>query len=70
MSEQRLTLGILTGRGPEGTFWVVEMLYTLVGVGVTQVYPFIKRHCTEQLKLIYFIVYKSYLHKYKSIGEK
>jgi len=63
-SEQWLPLGILTGRGPEGAFWVVEMLYTLIGV-----YPFIKRHCTECRKLVYFIVCKSYLNK-ESIREK
>ena len=27
-SDPWLPLGILTGRGPEGTFWVVEMFYT------------------------------------------
>lgn len=57
-SEQWLPLWILTQRGPEGAFWVVEMLYALTGVVITQVYPFIKRHRPEHTKLLSFIVCK------------
>lgn len=58
-----IAFGILTGRGPKGTFWVMEMFWTLIGVMVTQVYPFIQGHCTECLKLVHFIMCKLYLKK-------
>ena len=28
----------------KGTFWVMEMLYVLIGVMVTQVYAFVRSH--------------------------
>lgn len=56
-----VAFGDLTGRGPEASFWVMEMFCTLIGMVVTQVYPFIKRHCTEHLESVRFIMCKLYL---------
>lgn len=50
-------------KGAQGTFWVREMVCTLTGVVVTQMYPFVKRHCTERLKRVHFIMCKLYLNK-------
>lgn len=32
----------MTGKGHEGTFWVVEMFHVLTGVEVPQEYAFVK----------------------------
>lgn len=52
----------LSGKGYEGTFWVMERFYILIGVWVTRVYAFIKTRAIIHLRFIHFTVTRFYFY--------
>lgn len=50
-------------RRHEGTFWMMEMFYILIGVLVKWVYPFVEPHQLVYLAFVHFTIHEFYLSK-------